>query len=46
MYLFFEKRMIGGASIIAKRFSKENDKYKQSYDNRKTNQNKLIFGCK
>ena len=32
MYLFIEKRMRGGISYIAKRFSKANNTYMQSYD--------------
>ena len=32
MYLFTEKRMRGGISYIAKRFSKANNKYMTSYD--------------
>ena len=32
MYLSIEKRMTGGISYIAKRFSKANNKYMQSYD--------------
>ena len=35
MYLFTEKRMRGGISYIAKRFSKANNKYMQSHDNSK-----------
>ena len=35
MYLFIEKEMKGGISYIAKRFSKANNKYMQSYDNKK-----------
>ena len=36
MYLFIEKSMRGGISYIAKRYSKANNKYIQSYDNKKT----------
>ena len=36
MYLFIEKGMRGGISYIAKRYSKANNKYTQSYDNEKT----------
>ena len=32
MYLFIEKGMIRGISYIAKRFSKANNKYMESYD--------------
>ena len=32
MYLFIEKGMRGGISYIAKRHSKANNKYTQSYD--------------
>ena len=35
MYLFVEKKMRGGISYIAKRYSKANDKYMKSYDNNK-----------
>ena len=35
MYLFVEKRMRGGIFYIAKRFSKANNKYIQSYDYKK-----------
>ena len=35
MYLFVEKGMRGGISNIAKRFSKANNKYMQSYDDKK-----------
>ena len=35
MYLFTEKRMRGGISYIARRFSKANNKYMQSHDNSK-----------
>ena len=35
MYLFVEKGMRGGISYIAKRFSKTNNKFMQSYDDRK-----------
>ena len=35
MYLFIEKGIRGGISYIAKRFSKANNKYIQSYDNKK-----------
>ena len=37
MYLFIEKGMRGGISYIAKRFSKANNKYMQSYDDKKPN---------
>ena len=36
MYLFMEKGMRGDTSYIAKIFSKANNKYMQSYDNKKT----------
>ena len=35
MYLFVEKRMRGRISYIAKRYSKANNKYMKSYDNKK-----------
>ena len=35
MHLFIEKRMRGGISNIAKRYSKTNNKYMQSYDAKK-----------
>ena len=35
MYLFTEKRMRGGISYIAERFSKAISKYMQSHDNSK-----------
>ena len=35
MHLFIEKEMRGGISYIAKRFSKANNKYMKSYDNKK-----------
>ena len=35
MYLFVEKRMKGGISYIAKRYSKPNRKYMKSYDDSK-----------
>ena len=35
MHLVIEKGMRGGISYIAKRFSKANNKYMQSYDNSK-----------
>ena len=34
MYLFVEKWLRGGISCIAKRFSKANTKYMQSYDDK------------
>ena len=34
MYLFVEKWLRGGISYIAKRFSKANNKYMQSYDDK------------
>ena len=37
MHLFVEKEMRGGISYIAERYSKANDKYKQSYDDKKLN---------
>ena len=37
MYFFVEKRLRGGISYIAKRFSKTNNKYIQSYDSNKSN---------
>ena len=40
MYFFNEGRMRGGISYISKRFSKANNKYMQSYDNK--NPNKYI----
>ena len=36
MHLFIEKRMRGGISYIAKRYSKENNKCMQSYDDKKS----------
>ena len=36
MYFFVEKRLRGGISYIAKRFSKTNNKYIQSYDSNKS----------
>ena len=36
MYLFVEKGMRGGISYIAKRFSEANNKYMQSYDDKKS----------
>ena len=35
MYLFIEKGMRGGIYYIAKRCSKANNQYMQSYDNKK-----------
>ena len=35
MYLFVEKRMRGRISYITKRYSKANNKYMKSYDNKK-----------
>ena len=35
MHLFIEKGMRGGISCIAKRFSKVNNNYMQSYDEKK-----------
>ena len=35
MYLFIEKEMRGGISYIDKIFSKANNNYMQSYDNKK-----------
>ena len=35
MHLFIEKRIRGGISYIAERFSKANNKYLQSYDDSK-----------
>ena len=35
MYLFIEKGMTEGISYIAKRFSKPNNKYMQSFDDKK-----------
>ena len=35
MYLFIDKGMIGGICYIAKRYSKVNNKYMQSYDDKK-----------
>ena len=35
MYLFIDKGMIGGISYIAKGYSKVNNKYMQSYDDKK-----------
>ena len=37
MYLFVEKRMRGGISYIAKKFSKANNKYMKYYDDSKPN---------
>ena len=37
MHLFVEKETRGGISYIAERYSKANDKYKQSYDDKKLN---------
>ena len=34
MHLFIEKEMREGISYIAKRYSKANNKYRQSYDNK------------
>ena len=39
MYLFVEKGMRGGIFYIAKRFSKANNKYIQSYDDKKPSKN-------
>ena len=39
MYLFIEKGMRGGIFYIAERFSKSNNIYMQSYDDKKPNQN-------
>ena len=36
MYLFVEKRMRGRISYITKRYSKANNKYMKSYDNKKS----------
>ena len=36
MYLFIEKKMRGGISSITKRYSKANNKYMQSNDNKKS----------
>ena len=36
IYLFVEKGMRGGISSIAKRFSEANNKYMQSYDDKKS----------
>ena len=36
MYLFIEKGMRGDTSYIVKIFSKANNKYMQSYDDKKT----------
>ena len=35
MHLFIEKRMRGGIFYIAKRYSKANNKYMESYDSSK-----------
>ena len=36
MYVFIEKEMRGGISYIAERYSKVNNKYMESYANKKT----------
>ena len=47
MHLFIEKAMRGGISYIAKRYSKANNKYMQSYDANKPSKSiHYILGCK
>ena len=43
MYLFIGKGMRGGISYIAKRYSKSNNKYVQSYDNAKPSIYSICF---
>ena len=43
MYLFIEKGVRGGISYIPKRFSKANNKYMQSYDDKKPSKYINIF---
>ena len=45
MYFFIDKGMRGGTYCIAKRHSKANNKYMQSYDNKKK-QIYYVFRCK
>ena len=42
MYLFIEKGMTEGISYIAKRFSKPNNKYMQSFDDKKRSKYKWL----
>ena len=47
IHLFIEKGMRGGISYIAKRYSKANNKYMQSYDANKPSKSiHYILGCK
>ena len=47
MHLFFEKEMRRDISYIAKRYSKANNKYMQSYDANKPSKSiHYILGCK
>ena len=43
MYLFTEKGIRGGISYIAKRFCKANNKYMQSYDDKKSSKYSTYF---
>ena len=45
MYLFVKRRMRRGISHIGRRYSKGNNKYVESYDDKKSNKY-CIFGCK